>query len=215
MQGGCLRRFYKELRREAKVRGEKERYTQLNTEFQRTGWRNKKAFLNKQCKEIEENNRRGKTRDLFKKFGDIKGTSPARMGMIKDRNSKDLTKTEEIKKTWQEYTGKLYKKGLNDTDNHNFVVTHLEPDILECEVKWALRSIQFSSVTQPCLTLFNPTDCSMPGFPVHHQLPELAKLMPIKSVNVHQVSDAIQPSHSLPSPSPPAFNLSHHQGLFQ
>ena len=88
-----------------------------------------------------------KTRDLFKKIGDIKGTFPARMGMIKDRNSKALTKAEEIKKTWQEYTGKLYKKGLNNPDNHDGVVTHLEPDILECEVKWALESIAMNKAS--------------------------------------------------------------------
>ena len=121
--------------------GERERYTQLNVEFQRIARRDKKAFLNEQCKEIEENNKMGKTRDLFKKTGDIKGTFHARMGTIKDRNSKDLTEAEEIKKRWQEYTEELHKKGVDDLDNHNGVVTHLKPDILKCEVKWALRSI--------------------------------------------------------------------------
>ena len=123
-----------------KGKGERERYTQLNAEFQRIARRDQKAFLNEQCKEIEENNRMGKTRDLFKKTGAIKGTFHARMGIIKDRNIKDLTELEEIKK-WQEYTN-LYKKGLNDQDNHNGVVTHLESDILECEVKWVLTSLQ-------------------------------------------------------------------------
>ena len=98
--------------------------------------RDKKAFLNEQCKEIEENSRMGKTRDLFKKIGNIKGTFHARMGMKKDRIGKELTDTEEIKKRWQEYREEPYKKGLNDPDNHDGVVTHLEPDILECEVKW-------------------------------------------------------------------------------
>ena len=124
-----------EKRREAKGKGEKERYTQLNAEFQRIARRDKKAFFNEQCKKIEETNRMEKTRDLFKKIGDIKETFHARMGTIKDRNGKDLTEAEEIKKRWQEYTEELYKKGLNDPDNHDGVVTHLEPDILECEVK--------------------------------------------------------------------------------
>ena len=112
----------------------KERYTHLNAEFQRIARRDKKALLSDQCKEIEENNRMGKTRDLFNKIGNIKGIFHARMSTIKDRNSKDLTEAEEIKK-WQEYTEELNKKGLNDLDNHNSVVTHLEPDILKCEVK--------------------------------------------------------------------------------
>ena len=103
--------------------------------------RDKKAFLNEQCKEIEENNRMGKTRDLFKKIGDTKGIFDAKISTIKDRNGKDLTEAAEIKNRWQDYTEDLYKKGLNDPDNHNGVVTHLEPDILECEVKWALESI--------------------------------------------------------------------------
>ena len=99
-----------------------------------------KAFLSDQCKEIEENNRMGKTRDLFKKIKDIKGTFHAKMGSIKDRNGMDLTEAEDIKKRWQEYT-ELYKKDLHDPDNHDGVITHLEPDILECEVKRALGSI--------------------------------------------------------------------------
>ena len=122
-----------EERREAKGKGERERYTQLNAEFQRIARRDKKAFLNEQCKEIEENNRMGKT-DLFNKMGYIKGTFHARMGTVKDRNHKDLTEAEEIKMGWQEYTEELYKKGLSDPDNHKGVVTHLKPDILECEV---------------------------------------------------------------------------------
>ena len=130
-----------EKRREAKSKGEKERYTHLNAEFQRIAKRDKKAFLGDQCKEIEENNRMGKTRDLFKKIRDTKGTFHAKMGTIKDRNGMDLTEGEDIKKRWQEYTEQLYKKDLNDTDNHNGVITHLEPDILEHEVKWALGSI--------------------------------------------------------------------------
>ena len=113
----------------------------LNAEFQRIARRNKKAFLCECCKEIEENNRMGKTRDLFKKIRDTKGTFHAKMGTIKVRNGMDLTEAEDIKKRWQEYTEELYKKALNDLDNHNGVVTHLEPDILECEVKWALGSI--------------------------------------------------------------------------
>ena len=105
----------------------------MNAEFQRRARRDKKAFLNEQCKEIEENNRMGKT-DLFNKMGYIKGTFHARMGTVKDRNHKDLTEAVEIKMGWQEYTEELYKKGLSDPDNHKGVVTHLKPDILECEV---------------------------------------------------------------------------------
>ena len=127
-------------RRKAKSKGEKERYTHLNAEFQRTARRDKKAFLSDQCKEIEENNRMGKTRGLFKKIRDTKGTFHAKMGSIKDRNGMDLTEAEDIKKRWQEYTEELYKKGLHDQDNHDGVITHLEPDILECEVKWALKA---------------------------------------------------------------------------
>ena len=126
-------------RREAKSKGEKERYKHLNAEFQRTA-RDKKAFFSDQCKELEENNRMGKTRDLFKKIRDTKGTFHEKMGTIKDRNGMDLTEAEDIKKRWQENTEELYKNGLKDPDNHNGVVIHLEPDILECEVKWALGS---------------------------------------------------------------------------
>ena len=113
----------------------------MKTEVQRTARRDKKAFLSEQCKEIEENNKMGKTRSLFKKTGDTKGTFHAKMSTIKDRNSKNLTETEEIMKIWQKYTEELNKKVLNDPDNHNGVVTHLEPDMLECEFKWALGSI--------------------------------------------------------------------------
>ena len=117
-----------------KSKGVKERYPHWNAEFQAIARRDKKA-LNEQCKEMEENNRIGKIRDLFKKTGDIKGTFHAWIGMIGDRNSKDLTEAKQIKNRWLEYMEELYKKGLNDPDNHNGVVTHLEPDILECEVK--------------------------------------------------------------------------------
>ena len=122
-------------RREAKSKGEKERYTHLKAEFQRIARRDKKAFLSDQCKEIEENNRMGKSKDLFKKIRDIKGTFHVKMGAIKDRNGKDLTEAEDIKKRWREYTEKLYKKDLYDPDNHNGMITHPEPDILECKVK--------------------------------------------------------------------------------
>ena len=130
-----------EQRREVKGKGEKEIYTHLNAEFQRIARRDKKAFLSEQCKEIEENNGMEKTRDLFKKIRDTKGTFHAKMGSIKDRNGMDLTEAEDIKKRWQEYTEELYKKDLHHPDNHNGMITHLEPDILECEVKWALESI--------------------------------------------------------------------------
>ena len=118
-------------RREAKSKGEKERYKHLNAEFQRIARRDKKAFLNDQCKEIEENNRMGKIRDLFKKIRDTKGTFHAKMSSIKDRNGMDLREAEDIKKRWQEYTEKLYKKDLHDPENHDGVITDLEPDILE------------------------------------------------------------------------------------
>ena len=124
-------------RREAKSKGEKERYKHLNAEFQRIARRNKKAFFSDQCKEIEEKNRMGKTRDLFKKIRDTKGTFHVKMGSIKDRNAE----AEDIKKRWQEYTEELYKKDLHYQDNHDGMITHLEPEILECEVKWALESI--------------------------------------------------------------------------
>ena len=118
-----------------KRKGKKERYSHLNAEFQRRARRDKKAFLSDQCKEIEENNRMGKTRDLFKKIRDTKGTFHAKMGSIRDRNGMDLTEAEDIKKGWQEYTEELYKKALHDPDNYDGMITHLEPDILECDVK--------------------------------------------------------------------------------
>ena len=126
-------------RREAKGKGEKERYIHLNEEFQRITRRAKKAFLSDQCKEIEENNRLGKTRDLFKKIRDTKGTFHAKMVTVKDRNGVDLTEAEDVKKTWQEYTEELYKKDVHYPDNHDGVITHLQPDILECIVKGCLR----------------------------------------------------------------------------
>ena len=119
-----------EKRREAKGKGEKERYTHLNAEFQKIARRDKKAFLSDQCKEIEGNIRIGKMRDLFKKIRDNKGTFHAKMGSIKDRNGMDLTEAEDTKR-WQEYTEELYKKDIHDPDNHDGVITHLEPDILE------------------------------------------------------------------------------------
>ena len=113
----------------------------MNAEFQTIARRDKKAFLSDQCKEIEENNRMGKTRDLFKKTRDTKGTFHAKMGSIKDRNGMDLMEAEDIKKRWQEYTEVLYKKDIHERDNHSVVITDLEQDILECEVRWALESI--------------------------------------------------------------------------
>ena len=112
----------------------------MNAEFQRTPRRDKTAFLSDQCKEIEENNRMGKTRDLFKKIGDTKGTFHAKMGSIKDRNGMDPTEAEDVKKRWQEYTEEVYKKDPHDSDNHDGVITHLESDILECKVKQSLGS---------------------------------------------------------------------------
>ena len=134
-------------RREVKSKGEKERYKHLNAEFQRIARRDKKAFLSDQYREIEENNRMGKTRDLFKKIRDTKGTFHATMGSIKDRNGMDLKEAEDIKKRWQEYTEGLSKKDLHDPDNHNGVITHLEPDMLECEVKCALGSITMNKAS--------------------------------------------------------------------
>ena len=128
-------------RREAKSNGQKERYKHLNAEFQRIARKDKKAFFSDQCKEIEENNRMGKTRDLFKKLRDTRGTFHAKVGSIKDRNGMDLTEAEEIKKRWEEYTDELYKKDVHNPDNHDGLITHLEPDILECEVKCSLESI--------------------------------------------------------------------------
>ena len=134
-------------RREAKSKGEKERHKHQNPEFQRIARRDKKAFFSDQCKEIEENNRIGKTREFFKKIRDTKGAFHAKMGSIKDRNGMDLTEAEDIKESWQEYTEELYKKYLHDPDNHDGVITDLEPDILECEVKWALQSISMNKAS--------------------------------------------------------------------
>ena len=128
-------------RKETKSKGEKERYTHLSEEFQRIVRRDKKAFLSDQCKEIDENNRMRKTKDLFKNIRDNKETFQAKMGTIKDRNGMNLTEAKDIKKRWQECTEELYKKDLHGPENHDGVITHLEPDILECEVKWALENI--------------------------------------------------------------------------
>ena len=133
-------------RREAKSKGEKKKYTHLNAEFKKIARRDKKAFLRDQCKEIEENNRMGKTRNLFKKIRDTNGTFHAKMGSIKDRNGMDLTEAEDIKKRWQEYT-ELYKTDLHNLDNHDGVITHIEQDILECEVNWALGSITMNKAS--------------------------------------------------------------------
>ena len=127
-------------RREVKIKGEKERYKHLNAEFQIIARRDKKVFLSNQCKEKEEKKRMGKTRDLFKKIRNNKGTFYAQKGTIKDRNGMDLTEAEDIKRRWQEYTEELYKKDLHNQDNHDGMISHLEPDILECEVKWALKT---------------------------------------------------------------------------
>ena len=136
-----------EKRRKAKGKEEKERYTHLNAEFQRMARRDKIAFLRDQCKEIEENNRMGKTRDLFKKIRNTKGIFHAKRGTIKDRNGMEIREAEDIKKRWQKYTEVLYIKELHDPDNHNGVLTHLEPGILECEVRWALGSITMNKAS--------------------------------------------------------------------
>ena len=135
-----------EKTREAKCKGEKERYTHLNAEFQRIARRDKKVSLSDQCEEIEEYNRMGKTRDLLKKIRDTIGNFHAKMGTIKDRNCMGLTEAKDIKKRWQEYTEELYKKD-HDPYNHDGVITHPEPDILECEVKWALESITMNKAS--------------------------------------------------------------------
>ena len=129
-----------------KGKGERERYIQKNAEFWRTARRDKKGFLSEQWKQIKENNGMRKTRDLLKNIGDTKGTLHAKIGTRKDRNSKDLTEADEIKKRWQEYT-ELYKKGFNDLDYDDGVITHLQPDILECEVKWTLGSITMNKAS--------------------------------------------------------------------
>ena len=130
-------------RREVKGKGKRERYTHLNAEFQRIARRDKKAFLSDPGKEIEEDNRMGKTRDFFKKMRDTKGTFHAKVGTKKNINSMDLIEAENIKKRWQKYTEKLYKRDLNDPVNDDGVITHLEPDTLECEVKWDLGEVAF------------------------------------------------------------------------
>ena len=134
-------------RGEAKSKGEKERYIHLNLEFQRISRRDKKAFLSDQCKEIEQNNRKRKTGGLFKKIRDTKGIFHTKMGTIMDRKSMDLTEAEDIKKRRQEYMEELYKKDLHDPDNHDDVITNLEPDILECKVKWAFGSITMNKAS--------------------------------------------------------------------
>ena len=135
------------VKKGSKKQGEKERYSHLNAEFQRIARRDKKAFLSDHCKEIEENNRMGKTRDLLKKIQDTNGTFHTQMGTIKDRNSIDLTESEDIRKRCQEYTEELYKKDIHDPNKHDGVITHLEPDILECEVKWALENITMNKAS--------------------------------------------------------------------
>ena len=134
-------------RREVKSKGEKGRYAHLNAEFQRIARRHKKAFLRDQCKEIEENNRMGKTSDLLKKIRGTMGTLHSKMSTIQDSSGMDLTEAEDIKKRWQEYTEELYKKDIHDPDNHDGVITHLEPDILERKVKWALGSITMNKAS--------------------------------------------------------------------
>ena len=134
-------------KRDKKGKGEKQRYIHLNAEFQRIARRHKKAFLSDQCKEIEENNKMWKTRDLFKKIRDTEGTFYAKMGKIKNSNGMDLTEAEDTKKRWQEYIEEMYEKDLHDIDNHDGVITHLEPDILECEVKWALGSLTMNKAS--------------------------------------------------------------------
>ena len=138
LKNSCEKKRGKKQRRKGKI-------FPSECRVQRIARRDKKAFIRDRCKEIEENNRMGKTRDLFKKIRDTKGTFHAKMGSIKDRNGMDLTEAEDIKKRWQEYTEELYKKDLHDPDNHDSVITHLEPDILECEAKWALESITTNS----------------------------------------------------------------------
>ena len=135
-----------EKRRKAKSKGEKERYSHLNAEFQRIARRDNKAFLRDQCKEIEENNRMGKTRDLFKNIRDTKGPFHAKMGTIKDRNNMDLTEAEDSRRRGKNTLKNYTKKDLNDPNNHNGVITHLEPDIMDCGVKWALGSITMKQV---------------------------------------------------------------------
>ena len=120
----------------------------MQSSKEQQGERDKKAFLSDQYKEVEENNRIGKTSELLKKMRDTTGTFHAKMGSLKDRNGSDLTEAEDIKKQWQEYTEELYKKDLHDPDNHDGVVTDLELDILECKVKWALENITMNKASQ-------------------------------------------------------------------
>ena len=134
----ALRRPYEYLRTEVKGKGETERYTHLNARFQRRAGRDKKAILNEQCKEIEESNRMGKTRDLFKKIRDTKGIFHAEMDTVQNTNGINLTEAEDTKTKWQEYTEELYKKDLHDPDDHGGVITHLEPDVVGYEIEWAL-----------------------------------------------------------------------------
>ena len=136
-----------EKRRDVKGKGEKERYSHLNAEFQRRARRDRKAFFRDQCKNIEDNNRMGKTREFFKKIRDTKRIFHAKMGTIKDRSGMDLTEAEDIKKRQQEYTEELCKKDLHNPDNHDGVIINLEPDILECKVKWALGSITMNKAS--------------------------------------------------------------------
>ena len=137
-----------EKRKDVKGKGENKRYTNLNAEFQGIARKDNKAFLSDQCKEIEENNRMGKTRDVFKKIRDTEGTFHEKMGTIKDRNCMDLTEAEEIKNSWQEYTEELYKKDLNHPGHHDGVINHQEPDFLEHKVKWALESITTTKLVE-------------------------------------------------------------------
>ena len=169
-----------EERREVKGKEEKERYTHWNAEFQRIANRDKKGFLSNQCRETGENNRMGKTRDLFKKTRDTKGTFHAKMDTIKDRRGINLAEAEDIKKRWQEYTKELYRKYLNDLDNHDGVITHLEPDILECEVKWALEIITTNKASGgdgiPVELLYNGS-CTMSRTSVHSSSGTLSDLV--------------------------------------
>ena len=164
-----------------KGKGEKERYTHLNAEFQRIARRDKKDFLSDQCKETEENNRMGKTRDLFKKIRPTKGIFHAKIGSIKDGNGMDLTEAEDIKLRWQEYTEELYKKDLHDPDNHNGVMTHLEPNILDYEVKWALGSITMNKGS------------GSDGIPI-----ELFQILKDDAVNMHSICQQIWKTQQWP-----------------
>ena len=165
----------------------------MNAEFERIARRDKKAFLSDQCKEIEENNRMGKTRDLFKKIRDTRGTFHAKMSTIKDKNGMDLTEAEDIKKRWQEYTEGLYKKDLYDPDNHDGVISHLEPDILECEVKWALGSITTNKAS------------GGDGIPVQFSLVDFSSSVVSNSLRPHGLQHARPPC---PSPTPGVYSNS-------